>query len=87
MIRDFVIQPSFGSWSVIVHLERGTTREEEGYSGSGGDGLACAFQGLLWNGVVASGLFSITVVASAIVMDCGFCVLMVSYNLALIPVK
>lgn len=40
---------------------------------------------LLWNGIVASGLFSITVVA--IVMDCGFCVLMVSYHLALIPVN
>lgn len=42
---------------------------------------------LLWNCVVASGLFSITVVASAIVMDCGFCVLMMSYHLTLIPVN
>lgn len=40
---------------------------------------------LLWDDIVASGLFSITVVA--IIMDCGFCVLMGSYRLSLIPVN
>lgn len=82
----------FLKFEMIVDLRRGTTREREGLPRFWKKMPLLVTHktpvlSLLWNCVVASGLFSITVVASAIVMDCGFCVLMVSYHLALIPVN